>query len=134
MVYFCIVTRDDGLIYDKDIDLADKIRVNAIAQFVVHASLDMVDIKSDLCSDMFLGKVDEFGAYHISAFVTATRTRFLLLFDPSLLSENAISAFFNGARTLFAKARQNPFYADGEVLASDWFDAEIAKCANATLK
>ena len=60
---------------------------------------------------MYMRTVDNYnGQLHVSCFMTASGTRFLLLHERA--NEDAIKAFFNETYELFVKVLMNPFFDD----------------------
>lgn len=73
--------------------------------------------------DMYLRVVDRFGDQLISAFVTASNHRFLLLHDTK--HEDGVKSFFADLHELFIKATLNPLYIDGEPITSTAFSDKV---------
>eukprot|EP00056_Hartaetosiga_gracilis_P003748 m.67076 g.67076 ORF g.67076 m.67076 type:complete len:154 (+) comp11566_c0_seq1:63-524(+) len=77
-------------------------------QFVLHAALDAVDVKMWKVKDMNLKDVDAFHEWTVSAYITPSKTRFLLLHDGPY--EDAMKSFFQDIHELYVKAILNPFH------------------------
>lgn len=70
-MYLCIVSKDDILVFEHEFK-SNSFKVEGITQFLIHSTLDLVDLKSDYSDQMDLGEIDTFNDNIISAFVTAS--------------------------------------------------------------
>mmetsp|Transcript_5397 Transcript_5397/g.13725 ORF Transcript_5397/g.13725 Transcript_5397/m.13725 type:complete len:135 (-) Transcript_5397:702-1106(-) len=125
---FTIVGKRDNPLYEfvhspKKEDAAQ----NQQNQFFVHAALDVVDEEMWKTSSMFLKSVDKFNDRVISAYVTATHIRFMLLHDGK--SEEAVRSFFNEVHEIYIKVLANPFCNKDEPITSPAFDARVRALA-----
>ncbi|KAL5506850.1 hypothetical protein EMCRGX_G008600 [Ephydatia muelleri] len=91
-----------------------------MAQFVAHASLDLVDEAKWETSNLFLKSVDRFNELSVAGFVTASHMRFLLVYDGPKAQEN-MKNFFMDMYDAFVKALLNPFYVPNTPIASSNF-------------
>lgn len=96
-------------------------------EFIVHAALDPTDFLTWNSKDMYLKVVDHFHEWSISAYATASRTRFMLLHD--VRNEDGIRNFFTEVHELYTKVLLNPFYTPGAPIESDNFRTKIKACA-----
>jgi len=84
--YFYIVNRFDSLIYEQEM-LKVKTDVKKdetpyFYQFIAHASLDFLDDKlTSKSSGLFFPNIDRFNEWNISAFVTPSYLRLIVLHD-----------------------------------------------------
>ncbi|DAZ97215.1 TPA: hypothetical protein N0F65_003846 [Lagenidium giganteum] len=77
-------------------------------EFLLHSALDLVDEMMWTTPVMALKVVDKFNDLLVSAFVTATNIKFLLLHDTK--NDDTIKAFFHEVHELYLKLLLNPFY------------------------
>lgn len=108
-------------------------RPQYLYHFVMHASLDAVDDAEWNTSSMHLGVVDRFNNLQVSAFTTASRTRFLLLHEGK--SDDAVKTFFKGVYELYlSKAALNPFFDPTSKILSREFNSKIKQLARVCFK
>ena len=75
-----------------------------VDEFVLHAALDLVDELVWTTPNMALKVVDRFNDQLVSAFVTASGVRFLLLHETR--SDETIKGFFQEVHELYIKVRE----------------------------
>nr|CCA22607.1 trafficking protein particle complex subunit 2 putat [Albugo laibachii Nc14] len=98
-----------------------------VNEFLIHSALDVVDEMTWTTSAMALKVVDTFNDQYVSAFVTATNLKFLLLHDSR--NDDAIKSFFTELYELYLKLLMNPFYEYDTKIASQVFDARVKTLA-----
>jgi len=125
---FVIVSRDDSPIYESEVGTAPKKDEAAhLHQFILHASLDIVQDVVWNTNNMFLKLVDKFNDLLVSVYVTAGHTRLMLLHDSR--NEDGIKNFFQEVHELYIKMLLNPLYLPGSRITSPFFDTRVRALA-----
>lgn len=99
-------------------------------RFIVHAALDSVDelrYSQSSGNSYYLKIVDRFNEWMVSAYLSPTGDRLMLLHD--VKSEEPIRAFFSDAHELYARVTLNPFYVRPAPLTGQSFDARLRQLA-----
>lgn len=127
---FVIVGREDTPLYHADLtgrptDVASKDAYRH--HFVLHAALDSVDILAPQTRELYLKSVDKFNALSVSAFVTPSGVRFLLLHEGR--HEESVRGFFMEVYEAHLKVMLNPFHTPKTKITSREFDKKIRTAA-----
>jgi trafficking protein particle complex subunit 2 len=93
------------------------------AQFVLHASLDQVDLAVWNNPAVYLKIVDRVSEQMVSAHVTHSGSRILVLHDQR--NEEGIRIFCSEVAELLAKLQLNPFYVIGSRIENRDFDTRV---------
>lgn len=123
MPTLAIVSPEDNPIFEASFPQAFAGKHVVVEQLVLHSSLDMVDEKMWETRDMYLKVVDRYNDQSISAFVTPSNYRFLLLHENR--QEDGVKMFFTDLYNLFTKATLNPLYVDFQPITSTLFRDKV---------
>lgn len=99
-------------------------------RFIIHAALDSVDElrwSPSAGSSPHLKIVDRFNEWLVSAYLSPTGDRLMLLHDTK--SEDPIRNFFNEAHELYTRVTLNPFYVRPAPLTGQSFDPRMRQIA-----
>ncbi|KAJ7556686.1 hypothetical protein O6H91_05G093700 [Diphasiastrum complanatum] len=125
---FVIVGRNNSPIYESEVGNAPK-KDEAMHQhqFILHAALDIVEDLAWTTNTMYLKSVDRFNDLVVSVYITAGRTRLMLLHDSR--SDDGIKNFFQDVHELYMKVLLNPLYVPGSRITSPYFDTRVRALA-----
>eukprot|EP00300_Choanocystis_sp_HF-7_P032512 c43165_g1_i1.p2 GENE.c43165_g1_i1~~c43165_g1_i1.p2 ORF type:complete len:147 (+),score=29.40 c43165_g1_i1:118-558(+) len=138
---FVIVGANDNLLFELDnvqrsspsarvIGLAGAAGGDVLTHFLLHSSLDIVDLRASESKESYLKCVETFHYgdgidWLVSAFVTAGGIRMLLLHDQK--NEDGIRAFFLAVQELLVKHLLNPFYKQNSAIVSPAFEERVTR-------
>lgn len=119
-----IVGLNDSPMYEADLGSAPRKDESAhLHQFILHASLDIVQDVMWTTNTMYLKVVDKFNELLVSVYVTAGQTKLMLLHDSR--NEDGIKSFFQEVHELYIKTLMNPLFVPGSKIVSPAFDARV---------
>lgn len=99
-------------------------------QFVLQASLDVIQETVWTSQNMFLKVVDTFNEYSVSAHVTAGRTKLLLLHDRHLRNEDGVRLFLAEVYDLYLRVMLNQLQMSSSKIVNETaFDARVRSFA-----
>ncbi|KAJ2161739.1 TRAPP subunit [Coemansia sp. RSA 552] len=126
--YFAIVGANDSPVYENEFGVS-RPDARHMHQFVVHGALDPVEDALFKTTNCYLKTVDRFNEWNVSAYVTPSNTRLMLLHDTTQ-SEEAIRMFFVECHELYLKQILNPFFdPSSQQILSQAFGAKVTGLA-----
>jgi len=97
-------------------------------QFIAHASLDFLDEKLTVkANGLYYSNIDRFNEWSVSAFVTPSYLRFIILHDAK--NDDGIKSFCQDVYECYIKFLLNPFYTANEPIKSELFDRKVMYAA-----
>ncbi|EUD67634.1 hypothetical protein C922_01819 [Plasmodium inui San Antonio 1] len=137
-----IIGKGDIPLYEADLSMNVKKDISEhLAQFIIHQSLDSVDVVVWKSTNLFLKTVDSFNSYSVSAYCTTGHIKFLLLHKnknemisgggttvgPTIYvpSDENIRSFFEIVHENYIKVLLNPLYEPNGMITSSLFDQNV---------
>eukprot|EP00761_Pharyngomonas_kirbyi_P011065 gb/GECH01011089.1/.p1 GENE.gb/GECH01011089.1/~~gb/GECH01011089.1/.p1 ORF type:complete len:140 (+),score=36.49 gb/GECH01011089.1/:1-420(+) len=128
-VYFVMVGKEDNPVFEINLSRTEtkKDEVAHLKQFIVHASLDLLEQQQWRNPHMYLKRIDSFQDLVVSAYVSPSNMRFLILHDGR--SEDNLKSFFQEVNELYIKVLLNPFYELNTYINVGGFDQKVKALA-----
>ncbi|KJP86316.1 hypothetical protein AK88_04035 [Plasmodium fragile] len=142
-----IIGKGDIPLYEADLTMNGKKDISEhLAQFIIHQSLDSLDVLVWKCTNLFLKTIDSFNSYSVSAYCTTGHIKFLLLHKnknevssggnsgtggPAIHvpSDDSIRSFFEVVHENYIKVLLNPLYEPNGMITSSLFDQNVRLAA-----
>lgn len=120
---FLIISPEDIVVYQIYTNLIKK-EVIYTQEFIVFASLDLMENMEISSNSMYLKTVDKFNEYQVSGFCTAGKMKFVLLYEIKI-NEESIKSFFYDVYEYYCKCLMNPFIDKNSKIFSAGFDSKV---------
>ena len=125
--FIIVGTKDNPLFNANFIKNADLNKDPTLNEFIIYAALDQVDELLRTQSSANFKVVDRHGDWYVSAFITNSSYKFMLLHD--VKNDEAVKSFFLEAFEAFCKVLMNPFYEFDTKIKNKAFGAKIEQLA-----
>lgn len=132
--YFTILGSNDAPLYELDIGsykqsqgggiVAFPVEIDQLKQFIVNASLDILQDTQFKTNQIFFKNLDSFYGYSILAFLTQGNAKFLILTNTKV-NDESIRQFFIELNELFVKKILSPFYKINSPITDTQFDLRV---------
>lgn len=135
--YFSIVGTNDTPLYELEIGTYHQSgdgtphiapEIKELEQFIVNASLDVLQDAQFKDNSIFTKKLDSFYGYQIISYLTQGNAKFLVLTDVKNHMES-IRQFLIEINELYVKHLLNPFYRPNNAITSAEFDSRVRALA-----
>lgn len=132
--YFTILGPTDTPLYELDIGShknpsAEAVpsfpqEIDQLKQFIVNASLDILQDLQMRTPQIFYPRLDSFYGYNVLAYLLHTNVKLVILTNTKA-NDEAIRQFFSDVSDLVTKKMITPFYKTGDVIVDSSFDSRV---------
>jgi hypothetical protein len=129
--HFAIIAQDNDLpLFEAKFPLPVSKEKSAdepeMSQFILHASLDMLERVQWSINQPYLQVIDRYGEWHVSAYIAPCGERFLLLHKiKGGLDDGQVKQFFTECSEIYYRHSINPFFMRNRPIESSSFSNRI---------
>ncbi|KAG7881884.1 hypothetical protein KL905_000631 [Ogataea polymorpha] len=135
--YFAIIGTNDGPLYELEIGTYKQsgdgkpnfpVEIKELQQFIVNASLDILQDQQFKNNQIFFKNLDAFYGYQVYSYLTQGNIKFIISTNVKNQDES-IRQFFIEVNELYVKNLLSPFYNVNDPIRSAGFDSRVCLLA-----